>query len=151
MAIKEKIVKSYTIDSHPNPDLCFQWIRENWHDLNEHGVQEVVDSLKAIATHFDLSLDYSISQVPDRGEFITLKGVFNIDDVVTLRDSEEGLTGVWSDWLVLSTAVDADSWSVETEVLKAIHDETEYRYSDDALREDCEANDYYFSESGKLA
>ena len=28
--------KVYTIDEHPSKDKCFVWIRDNWHDLNQH-------------------------------------------------------------------------------------------------------------------
>lgn len=36
-------------------------------------------------------------------------------------------------------------------LIQALHREAEYRYSDEALREDCEANDYLFYERGAIA
>ena len=27
-------LKVYTINEHPNKDKCFDWIRNNWYDLN---------------------------------------------------------------------------------------------------------------------
>jgi len=52
--------KIYTIDEHPNQEKCFEWIRDNWHDLNDHSVHEVVDSLKALQKVIggDLTIQY---------------------------------------------------------------------------------------------
>lgn len=54
-------IYTYTIDEHPDKDACFNWIRENWHDL--YGWQdENADSLKAFCDHFDVSLkDWEVS------------------------------------------------------------------------------------------
>ena len=27
-------IKVYTIKDHPNKEKCFEWIRDNWFDLN---------------------------------------------------------------------------------------------------------------------
>lgn len=61
MAIQQKIITTYTIDGHPDPELCYTWVRDNWPDLYSwHG--ENIDSLKAFCNHFDVSLNgYSIN------------------------------------------------------------------------------------------
>ena len=30
--------KVYTIEEHPNKEKCFEWIRNNWYDLNQYSV-----------------------------------------------------------------------------------------------------------------
>ena len=42
MRVIEK--KVYTIAEHPNKENCYNWIRDNWHDLNEHHVDEIISS-----------------------------------------------------------------------------------------------------------
>jgi hypothetical protein len=39
---------------------------------------------------------------------------------------------------------------IEYRVLKTLHDEGRYIYSDEGLREMCEANEYEFLESGEM-
>ena len=62
-----KQVPAYQIHEHPNPQVVYEWIRHNWHDLSQHNVNEAIDSLKALARHLNTKVDYSISAVPDRG------------------------------------------------------------------------------------
>jgi hypothetical protein len=150
-----KTKTSYTIDEHPEPDAVFKWIRDNWHDLNEHGLEDAVNSLKAFAEYYGLSLDYSMSQVPDRGEFIRFTNVpddFQVD--AKHRQGNCALTGMYYDeelFEVFREDNNAESISdIEHNILKAVHDETEYLYSDEALREDCEANEWHFFESGEF-
>jgi len=46
--------ETWTIDCHPNPDACFDWMRENWHDLYSWD-GENVDSLRGFCEHFGLT------------------------------------------------------------------------------------------------
>ena len=62
--------KVYTIDEHPNKSLCFDWIRNHWHDLNDHSVQEVKDSIEALSEAIGGTNDYSFGAEPMRGEFV---------------------------------------------------------------------------------
>jgi len=34
------IYKTWTIEDHPNKEACFDWIRNNWHDLGQFEVNE---------------------------------------------------------------------------------------------------------------
>jgi len=65
--------KVYTIEEHPNKEKCFEWIRNNWYELNQHSVEEIISSIKSLSNKIGGTFDYSISQVPDRGEHITFK------------------------------------------------------------------------------
>ena len=64
-------ITAYKIHEHPDPEKVYTWIRENWHDLNDHNQIELIESLEALKDHLGANLTYSISQTPDRGEHIT--------------------------------------------------------------------------------
>jgi hypothetical protein len=155
-----KITKltSYTIDSHPNPEKVFDWIRHNWHDLNQHSVEEVIESLNVFATRYGLALDYSISAVPDRGEYIRFSDVPDqfVVDVSALEGQGCPFTGVFWDNHILDVFAEsphshADKLvNVAPSILKSLHDETEYCYSDEGLTELCEGNEYYFLANGRI-
>lgn len=141
---KGNIIYSYTIESHPDKQKVFEWIRNNWHDLGQHVLEEYVDSLKAACEALGVTFDYSISQVPDRGEFIKI-GEYSAEAAAALpRDCS--LTGVCYDDTVIEALASGDIESI----LTAIHAECEYLYSDEALEEMCEANEYEFKENGKI-
>ena len=138
--------KVYTINEHPDKDKCFDWIRDNWHDLNEHSVQEVADSLKGLQTVIGGDMEYSISSFPFRGEYIAFKD-YDEDLLNELDANELPLTGIcWDGDLIESMQKDGDAYGV----LRALHLDTEYIYSDEGLQEFCEANDYEFTEEGEL-
>jgi len=137
--------KIYTIDEHPNVDLCYDWIRDNWHDLNQHSVDEVIESLKALQAIIGGELDYSISQVADRGEDITFTN-YDRDALCRLSADDLPLTGVCWDHQVI-TGLREDN---PERVLKSLHDDTDYIYSDEGLWELCVANGYEFTETGSI-
>lgn len=140
--------KVYTIDTHPDKSSVFDWIRDNWHDLNEHSVNEVVDSLKQLADATGGKVDYCISQVPDQGEYIKVTNVEGLTFDKLKAQAQAGdcpLTGVCWDVLVLS-----EPCEIEQRVLYALHADTEYIYSDEGLTELCEANGYEFHDSGEF-
>lgn len=168
---------SYTIDEHPDKSVCYDWIRNNWHDLGQYSVDEALDSLKGFAEQFNTSLDYSISIVPDRGEYITteiddiavseLSGVrlfkylTNNYDLDQLLSGNCPFTGVVDDEVLLDEIRDfmkkPDSRTFQEllndcthKCLLSVHEMGEYIYSDEGLHDLCEANDYQFTESGKF-
>tara|TARA_R100000951_G_scaffold71034_2_gene59919 strand:+ start:3067 stop:3504 length:438 start_codon:yes stop_codon:yes gene_type:complete len=139
-------LKVYTINEHLDKDKCFDWIRNNWYDLNEHSAQEVVDSLKALHSAIGGDLDYSISSSPCRGEYITFED-YDEDLLNELDANELPLTGVcWDADLIESMQKDGDAYGV----LRALHQDTEYLYSDEGLQELCETNQYEFTEEGEV-
>jgi|11BtaG_2_1085332.scaffolds.fasta_scaffold03427_14 hypothetical protein len=139
-------LKVYAINEHPNKDKCFDWIRNNLYDLNSYSAQEVMDSLKGLHDVIGGDLDFSISSSPCRGEYIKFKD-YDEDLLNELDANELPLTGVcWDGYLIESMQKDGDAYGV----LRALHQDTEYLYSDEGLQEFCEANDYEFTEEGEV-
>lgn len=121
------------------------------YDLYDHCLQERVDTLEKYASYIGGKLDYSISCVPDRGEFITIKDFDQVRFLASFKLVECALTGVcYDDYLIgylnkfgcLDTALNC--------YLKDIHDEYESMLEDDYLSDLCEANSYEFNENGIL-
>lgn len=145
--MRQETINICTIEDHPNKDLCFDWIRENWHDLAQHSIDELIDSLKALASHVNGDLDYAISAFGDRGEFIKITDYQRgaLEDLFAKRD-ECPLTGVCYDHDVIEALYNDE---LESKILSLIHEEAEYIYSDEGLSELCAANEYEFYECGK--
>ena len=137
--------KVYGIEEHPNKELCYEYIRNNWHDLNDHSLKEVVASLKALSDKIGGTFDYSISVVPDRGEFIRFKD-YSHEDLCRISQGDLPLTGVCWD----ADIIEGLRTGQPEKVLKTLHSETEHRYSDKGLFEMCEMNEYEFTEAGKF-
>ena len=137
--------KIYKIDEHPNKDLCFKWINDNWHDLNQYTVDEVIASLKALQERIGGDLDYSIGQFPDRGEFLSFRN-FDWASLNSLDAEKCSLTGTWCDQDVIEGIKDNDLRSI----FNLVHESSEYTYSDKGLEELCLGNDYEFTEDGKI-
>lgn len=73
---------TYTIDEHPNPEACFDYMLA--HDFNDNGgkICEAVKTLKGFCDYFGLELrDYSICSIPDRGENITIRISADLEDM----------------------------------------------------------------------
>ena len=167
-------IHTYTIDSHPDPESVYDWVRDNWHDLGEHSVYEAIDSLKAFASYYDADLDYSIGIVSDRGEFISLDISEDISELSGVRlwkylqkNYPVDLSGncpftgiVWDETLLdgireFMKKPDSRDFSdllsdCSDKLLSAIHSEGEYIYSDEGLKDLLEANQYEFTESGEF-
>lgn len=144
--MKTRIINIYTIEEHPDKDKVFNWIRDNWHDLNNHSVDEFIQSLKALQKVIGGKLDYSISAVPDRGEIISLKG-YDKKALKQLDESKYPLTGVCWDYDIIEAMKNGYIESA----LHSLHNSTEYVYSDEGLYDLCEANEYEFLENGEIA
>jgi hypothetical protein len=138
--------KLYTIDEHPNTDLCFDYIRENIFDLNEHSLMDALESIKMLTEFIGGKNDYSISQFPCRGEYV----IFNEYDeelLMELDADELPLTGVYFDAHLIESM---QRYGNADGLLHALHTDTEYTYSDEGLREIAEINEWEFTEEGKL-
>lgn len=134
----------YKIDEHPNPSKCYDWIRDNWHDLNQIAVDEMIQSIVALSNLIGGTYDFSISQVPDRSEHISF---YDYDHVALNKlHWEYDLTGVWTDECVIRELKNG----TPTRALKHLHIDTEAVYSDEGLFELCEANQYEFTEQGEF-
>lgn len=135
----------YTINDHPDPDKCFDWIRSNWHDLNFHSAAEVADSVRALSDAIGGTVDYKISSVASQGEFIRYRD-YSYEDLEALDADSCPLTGVFWDRVIIKGLIAGDP----ERVLDYLHEDTEYVYSDEGLRDLCEANGYEFAEDGEL-
>ena len=137
--------KVYSIKEHPNKQKCYTWMRQNLHDLNQHSVDEIIDSIKKLSEIIGGSVDYGISQFPDRGEFIRFKN-YNKDQLMELDASDLPLTGVCWDYELIEGLQEDDP----EKVLRSLHRDSEYQYSDDGLFDLANINEYEFTDQGKL-
>ena len=139
----------YKIDEHPNKESCLNWVRDNVHDLNQHDVDEVIASLKALQARVGGSLDYCVGQFPERGEYIRFtdydKDEFSevFDEVARGVDT---LTGTFWDWIV---TVHVDQNDMKG-LLGIIHKQSDYVYSDEGIEEIAYADEWEFKEDGSM-
>ena len=124
------------------------YVRNNWHDLAQHHVDNMMESLKALEKAVNGKLDYSISAVPDRGEYIKMTDYSfkNLVDLVLKKD-DCPLTGMCYDVDVIEGL---NVGSLEYYALKALHADGEYTYSDEGLEGMIEANEYEFNKEGEM-
>ena len=163
MTVRIIETKVYTIESHPEPHKVFDWIRSNWHNLGDHCLHDAVNSLKAFASYFGASVDYSISLNRSRGEHITFDRADNGAKAREYMDLDLSVscpfTGVYYDEILLHAFRDSDNTTSVVDMLEqagvnllsALHGEGEYIYSDEGLRDMCEANEYEFNVDGSAA
>lgn len=140
-----KTITANTIDTHPNPEAVYEWVRSNWHDLNDHNVCDFEEALKAFAEWHGVKVDYAISAVPDRSEYIRFSAP--IDYTQKPADWEDcpltGSMNEYSLWMV---------WGNDDLIasLDTLHDDTEYTYSDEGLADFLEDNGHYFLDDGSF-
>ena len=137
--------KVYTIEEHPNADLCFDWIRNNRFDLNNHSVSEALESIKMLTEFIGGKNDYSIGQSPSRGEYIRFIN-YDKELLMELDANDLPLSGVcWDADLIESM----QKYGNADGLMTAIHNDTEHYYSNEGLRELCEINQWEFDERGE--
>lgn len=138
-------------------------IKNNFHldgFLYECCMEERVETLKKLAEILDGDLDYSLSCVPDRSEFITIspknekldfKALWEVIDV----EKDCPLTGVCYDHDIIdhfskyNMTVDGLNNALNI-YIESIHSEYESMFEDEYLIDLCEANEYEFTEDGKI-
>ena len=132
----------YKIGEHTTPIKCYDWMRDNWHDLNQISVDEMIQSIIALSDLIGGTYNFSISQVPDRSEHIS----FYDYDHKALKEIHDDydLTGVWTDECVIRELKNG----TPSKALRDVHIDSESVYSDEGLKELCEANQYEFTEQG---
>ena len=127
------------------------------YDLYDHCMDERIETLKKLAEVLQGDLDYSLSCVPDRGEFITIKDGQRISE--TIRELIEGdngyydscpLTGICYDDDLLEDLSKYDIQTALNRYIVSIHDEYESMLKEEYINDLCEANDYEFTENGKI-
>jgi len=166
MRIEIKEIKIYTFKDAPKEvrgKIIEMFSNCPYH--YEHHMSERIATLKKLAEVLEGDLDYSLSCVPDRGEYITIKPRENysyddsIDDHILNYqalwdlinvDKECPLTGVCYDDDLLD---DLSKYGIQTALnnyIKSIHNEYEDMISEEYLSEHCEANGYEFNEDGNI-
>lgn len=154
----------YTIDEHPAPEKCYEWVRNNWHELHESQQDELIASLKAIAARMGCTLNYALSPVPDRGEMVSMHPpggtpAYSMSEwrAMEKESLECSFTGCTYDGLLadaINGAKHLNFRSVEFRfsrlALDAAHAIGDDVYSDYGIHDMCEANGYYFLEDGTM-
>ena len=122
-------------------------VRNNWHDIGEHYIDNMLSSLKALKEAIGGTLDYSLSIEPDRGEHCRLTG-YDAGKLSELVKTVEKcpLTGTCYDMDVIEGLAAGE---LESRVLDTLHAAGDYAYSDEGLDAMFEA--YEFLEDGSLA
>lgn len=136
-------INIYKVAEHPNKELVFKWIKDNWHDIGQSEIDDVVASLQALKKVIGGRLNWSICAYPDRSEGITFED-FDKEALNNLSAEDLPLTGVCWDFDVIECTKSGDF----SALFKSIHSNIEHLHSDKALIEMCEGNDYEFLEDG---
>lgn len=157
-----KTFKVYTFSSATNE--IKDKIRDNFRNdgwLYEHNLQERIKTLEEFAKYIDVSLDYSISCVPDCGEYIRITPFYSFNNTYEalkdlLKETQDcPLTGVCYDHDLLDVikkhgVSDEGLRLAFTDYIDSIHKEYEHMLTDEYLQDLCEANGYEFLENGKM-
>jgi len=166
--------ETWNIDEHPKPELCLQWMRENYHDLYGWNYENA-DSVKAYASAMDAILkDYSVSLCSHSYiEFVSRLDIEELHGIMlwkylqnngyfNLLKSECNLTGYCADDVLLQSLrkfhknPDANTTmkdildSAASDMVSYWLEDWQHAYSDEALTDSAEANQYYFTESGSV-
>ena len=143
----------YTINEHPNPDLCFDWMRDNCPELNDHGVYEMRESIAALSECIGGIHDYRFGAEPSRDQFVSFQD-YDVDTLMALDADDCSLTGNTYDYSVIKPMQDKNvnqhlvRCRLDNDVFTDLHDETEYLYSDEGLTEWADMAELEFTEEG---
>ena len=140
--MRTETINIYKICEHPSKDKCFEWIRYNEHHIGEWEMDELACSIKKLSEVIGGTVDWSWG---DRGEHITFND-YDEELLDGLVANDCPLTGCFWDMEVINALKAKDMGKV----LDTLHDCIEHLYSDEALEEMCDGNDYEFYESGKV-
>lgn len=135
----------YKIDEHPDKDRCFDWVKDNMHDLAQHEIDDLVNSLVALSKTIGGQVNYSLSEYPCRGEYIRFTD-YDKEALDELDAESCPLTGVFCDYDVIECLRNGDM----KELIKRLHDWCEYHYTDEAIEEQALVNDWEFTIEGRL-
>jgi hypothetical protein len=143
--MREIKIKVWGIEEHPNQEKVFTWIRNNWHDLNQYSSDEIKNAIEKLTEIIGGKHNYSFGETPSRGQFISFS-YYDKAALENLKADDCPLTGsIWDIELIEGLKEGSPS-----KVLKALHEDSEYQYSDEGLIEHCKANEYEFKENGEF-
>ena len=141
-----KNIEVYTIDSHPNKELVYDWIRNNWYDLCDYYRDDMCQSLSCLCQRIDGKMSCYLSSNDQERSTVSIEN-YDSDVLKDLYDKRDicPLTGMVYDYDVIEGLYKGNLNSVVNSILK---DEYKYIYSDAGLYELCECNEYYFYSDG---
>lgn len=174
--MKTYIIKTYTIEDHPNKSAVIDYVRDNWHQLYSWG-EENADSLRAFCSRFNLSnMDYSVS--PWGYSYAGAEVSSDLEELSGIRlwkylqnsgllsnnllSGECPLTGYCADEDLLAPIREFIKHPDLSATYQDLIDEClhcwigyyvadwEYTYSDEGLAEFLSCGEYEFTESGKF-
>lgn len=135
----------YKIDEHPDEDKCYEWMRENLHDLAEHEGDALLASLNDLHKYIGGELDWNVSLVPDRNEFIRFTD-YDKEMLAELDADACPLTGCFWDAEVIEHLRANDMRGL----MNKLHEAHDSCYTDEALHEAAEMNGWEFKENGVM-
>ena len=142
--MRTETINIYKIDEHPSKDKCFEWIRTNEHFIGDWEIEELVCSITKLSEVIGGTIDWGISHYPDRNDRIVFKD-YDEDLLEGLDAHECPLTGCFWDIELIESLKGKDT----KQVLNTLYNSIEYLYSDEALTEMCDGNEYEFYENGE--
>ena len=140
--MRTETINIYKIDEHP--DKCFERIRNNDYHIGDFEIEELIFTLNELSEVIGGTVNWGLSHYPERDEHITFKD-YDEELLAELNADDCPLTGCFWDGVV----IDALKAKNMRDVLDTLHDSIEYLYTDEALTEMCEANDYEFYIGGE--
>ena len=136
--------KIYSIEDHPNKPAVYDWIRDNWRELGEFHIKDMLFSLHALAKTIGGNLDYSFCIVPQFGQFIKITD-FDAAGLSELVADDCPLTGGYYDSIVIE-GLKANT--LDQDALKALHASCPVLNSEKGLKRIIELNYCYFTSEG---
>lgn len=145
----------YTIDSHPDKTAVYEYIREEWNNLECHTIHDLYKSLQCFCNIMGVEL--SKFDVHNRQIRINIKGyiLLSVFDLHVssnyLTGKFEEMTGSFWDEVILDvwTKSNYGGAALNKTVLDMLDSEIEHIYSDSGLYDLCMANQYYFDIDGQ--
>jgi hypothetical protein len=141
--IEKKIVTFDELNDEQKSKAIELNFSDGW--IYEYCLHERIDTLKEYAKFIGGKLDYSISCVPDRGEFITIKDFDQVKFRQSFKLKDCALTGVCYDDDLIDFLNKFGSLDMALRAyIDDIHDEYESMLKIDSIGELCESNNYEF-------
>jgi len=135
----------YKIYEHPDKHKCYEWMRENMHDLAEHEGEDFIASVNNLHEYIGGDLDWNVSLVPDRGEFIRFTD-YDKEMLDELDASACPLTGFFWDVEVIEHLRANDMQGL----MNKLHEAHDSHYTDEALYDSAQVNEWEFKENGVM-
>jgi len=143
--MRTETINIYELHEHPNKEKCFEWIRNNYFDIGDFEIDELISSIKMLSEAIGGTVDYGISHYPDQSERIIFKG-YDEELLAELDADKCPLTGCFWDIELINALRDKDM----RKVFDTLHNSIEHQYSDEALTDMCEVNHYEFYIGGEV-